>query len=76
MTKSEQGKEGSFLLGDATFIEISGGRWRCVETGQEMPEKEKDSYSKSRACRVGLIDAAVAKRKPPLNTFEPHPVSK
>ncbi|XP_078172051.1 uncharacterized protein LOC144566063 isoform X2 [Carex rostrata] len=76
MGKSEQGKEGSFLLGDPTFIEIDSGRWRCVETGQEMPEKEKESYSKSRACRVGLINAAVGNRKPPLNTFEPHPVSK
>jgi Surfeit locus protein 2 (SURF2) len=76
MGESELGKEGRFLLGDPTFIEIDEGRWRCVETGQEMPAKEKESYSKSRACRVGLIDAAVAKRKPPLNTFEQHPISK
>ncbi|KAJ4814447.1 Surfeit locus protein 2 (SURF2) [Rhynchospora pubera] len=76
MGKNEQGKEGSFLLGDPTFVDIGRGRWRCVETGQEMPQKEKESYSKSRACRVGLIDAAVAKKMPPLNAFDPHPVSK
>ncbi|KAJ3675301.1 hypothetical protein LUZ60_004343 [Juncus effusus] len=77
--KSEVEKEGSFLLGNPTFKKLpgdGGGRWRCVETGQEMPEKEKEAYSRSRACRIGLINTFVAKKRAPLNVFEQNPANK
>ncbi|KAJ0989465.1 hypothetical protein J5N97_007821 [Dioscorea zingiberensis] len=69
-------KEGSFLLGSPTFTELGGGRLRCLETGHELPAREKESYSRSKACRLALIDASVAKKKPPLNMFRPDPLSK
>ncbi|KAJ6821348.1 surfeit locus protein 2-like [Iris pallida] len=69
-------KEGSFLLGLPKYVEIGNGRLRCSETGHELPAKEAEAYSRSKACRLALIDAAVSKKKPPLNTFKPHPLSK
>ncbi|PKU87853.1 hypothetical protein MA16_Dca017625 [Dendrobium catenatum] len=69
-------KEGSFLLGSPTFVDLGNGRWRCDETGHDLPRNEKESYSHTKACRVALIDAALAKKKPILNTFQPHPSSK
>ncbi|PAN38712.1 hypothetical protein PAHAL_7G191400 [Panicum hallii] len=69
-------KEGAFLLGQPTWEDAGGGRWRCAETGHELPEREKESYARSRACRLALIDHAVARKKPPLNAFKPHPEHK
>ncbi|TVU15567.1 hypothetical protein EJB05_39095 [Eragrostis curvula] len=69
-------KEGSFLLGQPTWEDAGGGRWRCAETGHELPEREKEAYARSRACRLALIDNAVARKKPPLNAFKPHPEHK
>ncbi|XP_040379068.1 surfeit locus protein 2-like isoform X2 [Oryza brachyantha] len=69
-------KEGSFLLGSPTWEEAGGGRWRCAETGHELPEREKEAYGRSRACRLALIDHALARKKPPLNAFKPHPEHK
>ncbi|KAM3368077.1 hypothetical protein ACQJBY_016560 [Aegilops geniculata] len=69
-------KEGSFLLGQPTWEDAGGGRWRCAETGHELPEREKDVYARSRACRLALIDHGVAHKKPPLNAFKPHPEHK
>ncbi|KQJ83170.1 hypothetical protein BRADI_5g13520v3 [Brachypodium distachyon] len=69
-------KEGSFLLGQPTWEDAGGGRWRCAETGHELPEREKDSYARSRACRIALIDHGVAHKKPPLSAFKPHPEHK
>ncbi|XP_047067609.1 surfeit locus protein 2-like isoform X2 [Lolium rigidum] len=69
-------KEGSFLLGQPTWKDAGGGRWRCAETGHELPEREKDAYARSRACRLALIDHGVAHKKPPLNAFKPHPEHK
>ncbi|XP_072969229.1 uncharacterized protein [Typha angustifolia] len=69
-------KEGQFLLGAPAFVEIGNGRLRCAESGHELLAKDKGSYASSRACRLALIDAAVALRKPPLSAFEPHPTSK
>ncbi|KAJ6843020.1 surfeit locus protein 2-like [Iris pallida] len=68
-------KEGSFLLGLPKYVEIGNGRLRCSETGHELPAKEAEAYSRSKACRLALIDAAVSNKKPPLNTFKPHPLS-
>ncbi|NP_001406554.1 hypothetical protein SEVIR_7G149700v4 [Setaria viridis] len=69
-------KEGAFLLGQPTWEDAGGGRWRCAETGHELPEREKEAYARSRACRLALIDHAVARKKPPLNAFKPHPEHK
>ncbi|GJN02577.1 hypothetical protein PR202_ga19940 [Eleusine coracana subsp. coracana] len=69
-------KEGSFLLGQPTWEDAGGGRWRCAETGHELPEREKEAYARSRACRLALIDNAVARKKAPLNAFKPHPEHK
>ncbi|KAH0463882.1 hypothetical protein IEQ34_006668 [Dendrobium chrysotoxum] len=74
--KNQRVKEGGFLLGSPTFVDLGNGRWRCDETGHDLPANEKESYSHSKACRVALIDAALAKKKPLLNAFQPHPISK
>ncbi|XP_020588189.1 uncharacterized protein LOC110030000 [Phalaenopsis equestris] len=71
-----QKQEGNDLLGSPTFIDLGNGRWRCEETGHDLPAREKESYSLSKACRLALIDAALAKKNPLLNTFKPHPVLK
>ncbi|GLU02137.1 hypothetical protein SLE2022_194040 [Rubroshorea leprosula] len=71
--KRADGKEGSNLLGSPTFTELQNGRLKCVETGHEMLQKDKDSYSQSKRCRLGLIDFALANKKPPLNMFKQHP---
>ncbi|KAG9446554.1 hypothetical protein H6P81_012682 [Aristolochia fimbriata] len=69
-------KEGRFLLGSPTFVELGDGRFKCQETGHELPEKEKESYGKSKRCRSGLIDAALRQKKAPLNFFKQDPASK
>ncbi|KAE9599503.1 hypothetical protein Lal_00039479 [Lupinus albus] len=69
-------KEGSNLLGSPTFKELENGRFKCVETGHELPSKEIESYSNSKKCRLGLIDFAVSNNKPPLNMFKQDPLSR
>ncbi|KAF2308438.1 hypothetical protein GH714_009653 [Hevea brasiliensis] len=46
-------------------MELENGRFKCVETGHEMLAKDKESYSQSKRCRLGLIDFALAHNKPP-----------
>lgn len=69
-------KEGTNLLGSPTFEELENGRFKCVETGHELLDKDKSSYSQSKRCRLGLIDYAVSHCKPPLNTFKQDPLSR
>ncbi|KAK8933651.1 hypothetical protein KSP39_PZI015669 [Platanthera zijinensis] len=66
-------KEGDFLLGPPTFIDLGNGRLRCEETGHDLFAKDKESYARNKGCRLALIDTALAKKKPPLNTFKLHP---
>ncbi|XP_038903229.1 surfeit locus protein 2-like isoform X2 [Benincasa hispida] len=68
--------EGADLLGQPTFTELDNGRFRCVETGHEVLAKDKDSYSRTKRCRLGLIDFALSHRKAPLNMFEQDPLSR
>ncbi|EEF40982.1 conserved hypothetical protein [Ricinus communis] len=72
----KESKEGNKLLGSPTFTELENGRFKCVETGHEMLAKDKDSYSQSKRCRLGLIDFALANSKPPLNMFKQDPASR
>uniref|UniRef100_A0A5B7BJ85 Putative surfeit locus protein 2 n=1 Tax=Davidia involucrata TaxID=16924 RepID=A0A5B7BJ85_DAVIN len=67
-------KEGQNLLGPPTFKELDNGRFKCVETGHEVPAHAMDSYAQSKHCRLGLIDAALSNNKPPLNTFHQDPL--
>lgn len=69
-------KEGSQLLGSPTFTELENGRFKCVETGHEMLTKDMDPYSRSKRCRLGLIDFALVRNKPPLNMFKQDPLSR
>ncbi|THF97057.1 hypothetical protein TEA_020481 [Camellia sinensis var. sinensis] len=64
MVKKEEegkGKEGKNLLGRPKFKKLDNGRFKCVETGHEVPSHAKDSYAQSKHCRIGLIDAALAR---------------
>ncbi|KAL8138208.1 hypothetical protein V2J09_004209 [Rumex salicifolius] len=70
---SESSKEGKNLLGSPTFRQLENGRFKCVETGHELPQHAIDSYSNSKRCRLGLIDFALSKKKPPLNMFNQDP---
>ncbi|XP_073149368.1 uncharacterized protein [Henckelia pumila] len=74
-TTSEQ-KEGFNLLGSPTFEPLENGRIKCVETGHELPAHSRDSYALSKHCRLGLIDSAVAQKKPPLNMFRQDPAAR
>lgn len=76
MKKEEEAKEGHFLLGPPTFTQLENGRFRCSETGHEMPSKEMESYGRSKRCRVGLIDAFLQLNKAPLNSFYQDPLCK
>ncbi|CAK9161752.1 unnamed protein product [Ilex paraguariensis] len=69
-------KEGNNLLGPPTFKKLENGRFKCVETGHELPSHARDSYAQSKHCRLGLIDAALARNKPPLNMFQQDPQSR
>lgn len=71
--KNSKAKEGDFLLGPPTFVDLGDGRLRCEETGHDLPAKDKESYARNKGCRLALIDAALVKKKPPLNTFKVHP---
>ncbi|PKI79141.1 hypothetical protein CRG98_000433 [Punica granatum] len=66
-------KEGTNLLGRPKFSELPNGRFKCVETGHELIGKDRDSYSQSKRCRLGLIDYALSHKKPPLNMFTQDP---
>ncbi|XP_044503779.1 surfeit locus protein 2 [Mangifera indica] len=72
----KRGKEGRNLLGPPSFNELENGRLKCVETGHEMLLKDKDSYSQSKRCRLGLIDFSLSHNKPPLNMFKQDPLSR
>ncbi|KAI9178267.1 hypothetical protein LWI28_024492 [Acer negundo] len=69
-------KEGEYLMGPPTFTELENGRFKCVETGHELLDKDKDSYSQSKRCRLGLIDFALSHNNPPLNMFKQDPASR
>ncbi|KAL6520201.1 hypothetical protein OROMI_032381 [Orobanche minor] len=74
--KPSQLKEGYNLLGAPTFEQLDSGRFRCVESGHELPAHARDSYTDSKHCRLGLIDSALARKKPPLNMFKQDPLSR
>ncbi|KAF5479703.1 hypothetical protein F2P56_000502 [Juglans regia] len=79
MAKSEEkssNKEGTNLLGAPTFTELDNGRFKCVETGHEVLVKDRESYSHSKRCRLGLIGFALSQNKPPLNMFKQDPLSR
>ncbi|KAJ4961499.1 hypothetical protein NE237_021409 [Protea cynaroides] len=67
-------KEGHNLLGSPTFMELENGRFKCIETGHEMFAKDMGSYDQSKRCRLGLINAALTLKKPPLNMFKQDPL--
>lgn len=69
-------KEGFKLLGNPTFKKMENGRFKCVQTGHELPEHARESYAQSKHCRLGLIDAALSKNKPPLNMFNQDPLNR
>ncbi|KAK1318443.1 hypothetical protein QJS10_CPB04g01561 [Acorus calamus] len=71
-----EAKEGKFLLGPPTFTDIGNRRFRCVETGHELPAVDRESYGRSKRCRAALIDAALSLKKAPLNVFAQDPLSK
>ncbi|KAI4366891.1 hypothetical protein MLD38_022697 [Melastoma candidum] len=74
--KDRPNKEGTYLLGLPTFVDLPNGRLMCVETGHELLPKDKDSYSRSKRCRVALIDLTVSRRSPPLNFFTQDPLNR
>ncbi|KAK7395819.1 hypothetical protein VNO78_16390 [Psophocarpus tetragonolobus] len=67
-------KEGRNLLGAPTFTELQNARFKCVETGHEVLAKDMESYSRSKKCRLGLINFALARNKAPLNIFKQDPL--
>ncbi|OWM74911.1 hypothetical protein CDL15_Pgr021262 [Punica granatum] len=72
---AEEGeKEGAGLVAPPTFAELPNGRVKCVETGYEMITGDVQCYSRSKRCRLGLIDFALAHNKPPLNMFKQDPL--
>lgn len=66
-------KEGAELLGKPKYKKLENGRFKCVQTGHELLEKDKKVYSQSKRCRLGLIDYALSHSKPPMNLFEQDP---
>lgn len=75
-TDAKKESEGEMLLGLPKFKDIGNGRFKCVETGHELPAHSRDSYSLTKHCRLGLIDSALSKNKPPLNMFRQDPNSR
>ncbi|CAL1358203.1 unnamed protein product [Linum trigynum] len=73
---STTGKEGENLLGPPSFTELENGRFKCVETGHEVLSKDKESYSQSKRCRLGLVNHALSTRKAPLNMFKQDPLNR
>ncbi|KAH6769189.1 Surfeit locus protein 2 [Perilla frutescens var. frutescens] len=74
--KSVELREGHNLLGAPMFKSLENGHFKCIETGHELPAHAKESYAESKHCRLGLIDSALARKKPPLNMFRQDPVSR
>ncbi|CAH8314035.1 unnamed protein product [Eruca vesicaria subsp. sativa] len=74
-TTTTTAKEGANLLGKPKYKKLENGRFRCVQTGHELLEKDEKVYSESKRCRLGLIDHALSHNKPPLNLFEQDPSS-
>ncbi|KAL8043703.1 hypothetical protein ABFX02_08G002300 [Erythranthe guttata] len=74
--KASENEEGRNLLGSPKFKKLENGRFKCVETGHELPAHARDSYADSKHCRLGLIDSALSRNKPPLNMFQQDPVSR
>lgn len=75
--EQQQGEiEGKFLLGKPKFKKLENGRYKCVETGHELPADARESYAHTKHCRLGLIDSALARNKPPLNMFHQDPLSR
>ncbi|KAI7746422.1 hypothetical protein M8C21_033652 [Ambrosia artemisiifolia] len=72
--QEEQQTEGKFLLGKPKFKKLENGRYKCVQTGHELPADSRESYSQTKHCRLGLIDYALARNKPPLNMFNQDPL--
>ncbi|KAK9072505.1 hypothetical protein SSX86_008939 [Deinandra increscens subsp. villosa] len=70
----EQPIEGKFLLGKPKFKKLENGRYKCVQTGHELPADARESYAQTKHCRLGLIDYALARNKPPLNMFNQDPL--
>lgn len=68
-------KEGENLLGAPKFKKLDNGRFKCVETGHELPAHAKDSYAQTKHCRLGLIQSFLMRNKPPLNMFQQDPLS-
>ncbi|PWA82957.1 hypothetical protein CTI12_AA132470 [Artemisia annua] len=66
--------EGKFLLGKPKFKKLENGRYKCVQTGHELPSAARDSYAQTKHCRTGLIDYALARLKPPMNMFDQDPL--
>ncbi|CAI0457028.1 unnamed protein product [Linum tenue] len=73
---STTAKEGENLLGPPSFTELENGRFKCVETGHEVLSKDKESYSQSKRCRLGLVNHALSTRKAPLNMFKQDPLNR
>ncbi|KAK1359455.1 Surfeit protein 2 [Heracleum sosnowskyi] len=69
-------REGELLLGWPTFVELQNGRFKCLETGHELVGSSRQSYSRSKHCRLGLIHSALSLSKPPLNLFRQDPLSR
>jgi hypothetical protein len=63
-------------LGEVKWEELGEGRVRCVETGHEMLESEKNFYLSTKKCRRALFDIALLQRKPPLHLFQQSPISR
>ncbi|XP_024536811.1 uncharacterized protein LOC9645660 isoform X1 [Selaginella moellendorffii] len=61
------------IVGEPTFVAIVGQRFRCVETGHEMPAAEKEGYGSSKKCRDALFDRALQEGRAPLNFFQQSP---
>jgi len=63
-------------MGEVKWEELGEGRVRCVETGHEMLESEKNLYLSTKKCRRALFDIALLQRKPPLHLFQQSPISR
>ncbi|CAK9230815.1 unnamed protein product [Sphagnum troendelagicum] len=63
-------------MGEVKWEELGEGRVRCVETGHEMLESEKNFYLSTKKCRRALFDIALLQRKPPLHLFQQSPISR
>ncbi|XP_071734976.1 uncharacterized protein [Rutidosis leptorrhynchoides] len=72
--EQQQRNEGKFLLGKPKFKKLENGRYKCVQTGHELPADARESYAQTKHCRLGLIDSALARNKPPLNMFNQDPL--